>query len=783
MLNEMKSRILTGKNLLFLLAITLFVSALTANPIEKVNEWIENQTDNFKTNDVVKFLNGSRGESDIAYGNEYVFNGNQALYSSAITLDSSCFVLVYSDKGNSYAGTAIIGTVSGREISYGAEFVFHSGNTFAFSATALDATHFVVAFQDRENSNFGTAIIGTVSGNTISYSSEFVFRYSSVDFIAIATLDATHVVVIYRDHLVSDFGVSVVGTISGSSILFGSHNVYYPDYSGAASVLALDTTHFVIAYLSGYPPSTHGAVILGTVLGSTISYGGEYEFNSSYVSRISGIRLDATRFVVAYTEHWGSEPYGTAIVGSVLGSSFSFGSEYVFNSQNTQYLSATTLDLTHFIVTYVDFGNDWPEPDREDGTAIVGTVTDNTISFGPEYIFNSAFTSSCAALSLESSYFVVAYNDEGNSDNGTAIVGERDGQPILDGDVLISEISDNKTGFDEGTGFIELWNDTGYPFSLDGYSIVQGTNPNGTGFIPGVYSYPIPAGYTIPDGGFFIISNGAGLSTFSNAWSSALSGTAFDAGNSNLDIANGFAYALSDGARANQDESLEVNTGERIHQESGGSWPQDTPEDATPGELGGDDPLPVTLSSFTAVQTTDNFARLNWITQSESSLIGYNIYRNVNEIQSFMQINPAIIAGTNSSEEQHYTFTDPDVEYEQTYHYWLESIGVDYQTELFGPVTLFIESPIIIELPNASILRSAYPNPFNPTTTIEFDIKENEKGTIIIYNVKGRVILKETFGPGNHTFEWNADKYSSGVYFYKLQTNSYSKINKMLMLK
>jgi len=197
----------------------------------------------------------------------------------------------------------------------------------------------------------------------------------------------------------------------------------------------------------------------------------------------------------------------------------------------------------------------------------------------------------------------------------------------------------------------------------------------------------------------------------------------------------------------------------------------------------GDGPLPVTLSSFTAVQTTDNFARLNWVTQSESGLIGYNIYRNVNEIQSFMQINPAIIAGTNSSEEQHYTFTDSDVEYEQTYHYWLESVGMDNETELFGPVALSIEGPVIIEFPNISMLRSAYPNPFNPTTTIEFDIKENEFGTITIYNVKGRVILTETFEPGNHTYEWNADKYSSGVYFYKLQTNSYSKINKMLMLK
>jgi hypothetical protein len=197
-----------------------------------------------------------------------------------------------------------------------------------------------------------------------------------------------------------------------------------------------------------------------------------------------------------------------------------------------------------------------------------------------------------------------------------------------------------------------------------------------------------------------------------------------------------------------------------------------------------DSALPVSLSSFTAIQTAQDFAQLNWITQSENALVGYNVYRNTNnELQTALQINNSIIAGTNTMEEQHYTFTDSYVEYEQTYYYWLESVETDLTTEFYGPVYLTINNPDIVELPNATMLSSAYPNPFNPTTTIEFDIKEGEIGTFSIFNVKGQIVVNESYEAGDYTYIWNADDISSGVYFYKLQSESYRQIKKMLLIK
>ena len=76
-----------------------------------------------------------------------------------------------------------------------------------------------------------------------------------------------------------------------------------------------------------------------------------------------------------------------------------------------------------------------------------------------------------------------------------------------------------------------------------------------------------------------------------------------------------------------------------------------------------------------------------------------------------------------------------------------------------------------------------YPNPFNPETMIELSIKENETGTLTIYNMKGQLLETYEYKAGNHELNWDAAQYSSGIYFYKLETQSYTETKKMIMLK
>ena len=97
-------------------------------------------------------------------------------------------------------------------ISYGSEYVFNSASTYDISVSALDSTHFVVGYQDSSNSYYGTAIIGTISGSTISYGSEYVFNQAKTSYISVSAIDSTHFVVGYCDRGNSDYGTAIIGT-------------------------------------------------------------------------------------------------------------------------------------------------------------------------------------------------------------------------------------------------------------------------------------------------------------------------------------------------------------------------------------------------------------------------------------------------------------------------------------------------------------------------------------------------------------------------------------------
>lgn len=79
-----------------------------------------------------------------------------------------------------------------------------------------------------------------------------------------------------------------------------------------------------------------------------------------------------------------------------------------------------------------------------------------------------------------------------------------------------------------------------------------------------------------------------------------------------------------------------------------------------------------------------------------------------------------------------------------------------------------------------------YPNPFNPTTRIKFAIQKTGIVKIIVYDILGKqieMIVNEELRAGIHETQWNASKYSSGVYFYKLQSGDYTETRRMTLIK
>ncbi|MCD4795972.1 MAG: T9SS type A sorting domain-containing protein [Candidatus Cloacimonetes bacterium] len=86
-------------------------------------------------------------------------------------------------------------------------------------------------------------------------------------------------------------------------------------------------------------------------------------------------------------------------------------------------------------------------------------------------------------------------------------------------------------------------------------------------------------------------------------------------------------------------------------------------------------------------------------------------------------------------------------------------------------------------MPIVTKLFQNHPNPFNPITNIQFDIKENETGVLSIFNLKGQIIESQRFNSGKHDYLWNAENCSSGIYFYKLKAGNHEETKKMILLK
>jgi hypothetical protein len=89
-------------------------------------------------------------------------------------------------------------------------------------------------------------------------------------------------------------------------------------------------------------------------------------------------------------------------------------------------------------------------------------------------------------------------------------------------------------------------------------------------------------------------------------------------------------------------------------------------------------------------------------------------------------------------------------------------------------------------IPIGFSLEQNYPNPFNPSTTIEFSIPHTDFVTLKIYNLLGEEVaslVSERLTAGKYKYDWNAEELPSGVYFYKLNSGTFTQTKKMFLLR
>ncbi len=89
-------------------------------------------------------------------------------------------------------------------------------------------------------------------------------------------------------------------------------------------------------------------------------------------------------------------------------------------------------------------------------------------------------------------------------------------------------------------------------------------------------------------------------------------------------------------------------------------------------------------------------------------------------------------------------------------------------------------------LPDQFELSQNYPNPFNPVTSIRFAVKKYGLVKLSVYDVSGREVYEavdDILKPGTYEVNLNASSLSSGIYFYRLQTEGFTATRKMILVK
>lgn len=207
-----------------------------------------------------------------------------------------------------------------------------------------------------------------------------------------------------------------------------------------------------------------------------------------------------------------------------------------------------------------------------------------------------------------------------------------------------------------------------------------------------------------------------------------------------------------------------------------------------------DPPLPVELSYFSCAMNTANSAvNLTWVSQTETGMVGYRIYRGDTNVLEQAADQEVLIEATNSSQSTIYFFSDTNIESDHVYHYWLEALDLDGSSQFFGPTSITTPGQAYYapDIPLDTGLTSIYPNPFNPDLTIQYTLDQAKDVQIYVSNIRGQIVrqlVSETKDRGVHQLIWdgrdnNGNACSSGVFYIRMIVGGKDYTRKAILLK
>jgi hypothetical protein len=197
-------------------------------------------------------------------------------------------------------------------------------------------------------------------------------------------------------------------------------------------------------------------------------------------------------------------------------------------------------------------------------------------------------------------------------------------------------------------------------------------------------------------------------------------------------------------------------------------------------------PLPVQLASLAAIRVGTGTVRLRWLTLTEVNNYGFYVQRTTVGNPEFANVYRGFVPGRGTTNvPQEYEFVDTTaVQSELLYR--LRQVDLDGASWFSDPV--MVREPTSVSATDVYTwrLHQNFPNPFNPSTTIQFEMAEEAKVRIEVVDIIGQtvaVLLDRVQKPGPHAMGWHAGALPSGVYFLVMQVARFRSVRKILLAR
>ena len=450
--------------------------------------------------------------SELNYGTSNHTNERSITYDSV----NNKIIIVYRDPSNFVV--ARVGTVSGLNITFGAPVTVKSNVSTQSSCVYDPDTQKLIVSYRYNSQGYSAAVVGTVSGNSIGFGGETVFDGTTTYHSMVYHAALQKVVITYVDEANSNAGTSVVGSVSGTTITFGTAVVF--NSSGTSfvdSVYDPDSEKVIITYRDSIGNIN---ALTGTVSGTAISFGSIVSAGDSGTTVNYGkIAYDATAQKVVIVGMLAANGGGRVYVGTVSGTSISFGTPEYFSAVQYGYYPDIVYDSLAQKCVVVS------------GAAVAGTanaylitITGNTPTASSPYQFASSYiddlkiaydSNSGVAVThgrngTNGSVFVIQSAELSSNLTSENYIGISDGAyaDAATATILVDgSVSDAQTGLTAGQDYYIQGNGT-LALTSDVPSVLAGTATSATNLLIRTNKVPSLTG----NSGKFLTTDGTGTS-------------------------------------------------------------------------------------------------------------------------------------------------------------------------------------------------------------------------------------------------------------------------------